>query len=142
MLTAIFNFIIKIFFWLCGLVGSIVIYPIQLIIVTLFPTIGDFIVVTLNFFNTQLFPFVSFAKELFLDVSNLPRPLFSILVTFILARWAIAPAVKSIILIINTYRLLKGGMTINLQHGEKNVRFQYVYYYFYNFICYFIKLYY
>ena len=39
MLDALFNFILKLFFWLIGVIGSIIIYPIQAIIVTLVPQI-------------------------------------------------------------------------------------------------------
>lgn len=37
MLEAIFNFIIQLFFWLIGLIGSIVIYPVQALLVTIIP---------------------------------------------------------------------------------------------------------
>lgn len=37
MLEAIFNFIINLFFWLIGLIGSIVIYPVQALLVTIIP---------------------------------------------------------------------------------------------------------
>lgn len=123
MLTAFFNFIIKIFFWLCGLIGSLVLYPIQLIVVALIPGMGELIVTSLTFFNNQLFPVLSFCKELFLDISCMPRPVFALLTTFLLSKWLIAPAIRSIIFVINMYQLLRGGMTINLSHGAKNVRF-------------------
>lgn len=123
MLTAIFNFIIQVFFWLCGVIGSIIIFPIQLIIVGIIPGMGDAIATTLNFFNNQVFPMLSFVKEFVLDLSCMPRPVFALLTTFLLTKWAIAPAIRSIIFIINTYRLFRGGVTINLSHGEKNVRF-------------------
>lgn len=111
MLEALFNFIIEIFFWLVGVVGSLIIYPVQALIVTIFPGLGDFIGTTLGFFNTYLFPMLSFVKELFLDLSCLPRPLFSIFITFILARWALAPAIRSIKLILNIWKLKSGGDT-------------------------------
>ena len=111
MIDALFNFILNLFFWLVGVIGSIVIYPVQVLLVTIFPDLGDFISVVLGFFNNQLFPMVSFVKELFLDLTCCPRVLFSIFITFILARWTIAPAVRSIKLIINIWKLKSGGMT-------------------------------
>jgi len=84
---------------------------------------GEAIAVTLNFFSNQVFPILSFVKELVLDLSCMPRPVFALLTTFLLTKWAIAPAVRSIIFIINAYRLFRGGMTINLSHSEKNVRY-------------------
>lgn len=111
MLEALFDFIINLFFWLVGIIGSIVIYPVQAILVTIIPGIGDFTGTVLGFFNTYLWPMVSFVKELFLDLSCCPRGLFSIFITFILARWAIAPAIRSIKLIINIWKLKSGGVT-------------------------------
>ena len=49
MLEALFDFIINLFFWLVGLIGSIVIYPVQAILVTIIPGIGDFIGTVLGF---------------------------------------------------------------------------------------------
>ena len=82
MIEALFNFILDLFFWLVGVIGSIVIYPVQALLVTIFPELGDFISVVLGFFNNQLFPMVSFVKDLFLDLTCCPRALFSIFITF------------------------------------------------------------
>lgn len=111
MLEAIFNFIIQLFFWLIGIIGSIVIFPIQAILVTIIPGLGDFIGITLGFFNNYVWNYLSFMKELVLDVSCLPRPLWSLFIGFVIARWAIAPAVRSIKLIINIWKLKSGGAT-------------------------------
>lgn len=111
MLEAVFDFIINLFFWLVGIIGSIVIYPVQLLLVTIIPGLGDFISVFLGFFNTYIFNTLSFVKELILDISCLPRGLWSIFITFVLARWAIAPAVRGIKLIINIWKLKSGGAT-------------------------------
>lgn len=111
MLQAIFNFILEVFFWLVGVIGSIVIYPIQALIVTIVPSIGDYLSIFLNFFNTQVFPMLSFTKELFLQLTCCPRPLFTILITTIFARWALAPAIRSILLIVNIWKIKSGGQT-------------------------------
>ena len=111
MIEALFNSLMGLIFWLIGVIGSVIIYPIQLILVTIFPAIGDFISATLSFFINQLFPYLSFAKELLLDLTCLPRPLFSILLTFIFARWTIAPAIRGIKLIINIWKIKSGGDT-------------------------------
>lgn len=116
MLEALFDFLINFFFWIVGIVGSIVIYPIQALLVTLIPGLGDFIGIFLGFFNTYIFPTVSFIKELVLDVSCLPRGLWSIFVAFFLARWAIAPAIRSIKLVINSWRIAHGGVTSSGSH--------------------------
>lgn len=111
MIEAIFNFIINIFFWLIGLIGSIVIYPIQAILVTIIPGLGEFISITLGFFNTYIWKYLSFIKELILDVSCLPRGLWAIFIVFIIARWGIAPTVRGIKLVINIWKLKSGGAT-------------------------------
>lgn len=111
MLEAIFNFIIQLFFWLIGLIGSIVIYPVQAILVTIIPGLGEFIGLTLGFFNTYVWNYLSFMKELVLDVSCLPRPLWSLFIAFLFARWGIAPAIRSIKLMINIWKLKSGGST-------------------------------
>lgn len=111
MLDSIFNFILNLFFWLVGLIGSLVIYPIQAILVTLVPTLGDYLSTFLSFFNQSVFPMISFCKELFLEISCCPRPLFTLLITTIFARWLIAPAIRSILLIINIWKLKSGGKT-------------------------------
>lgn len=108
MLEAIFNFILQLFFWLIGLIGSLIIYPIQAILVTLVPGIGEFISITLGFFNQYVWNYLSFIKELVLDVSCLPRGLWSVFIAFVFARWLIAPAVRSIKLIINIWKLKSG----------------------------------
>lgn len=37
MLESLFDFIIDIFFWLIGIIGSIVIYPVQVLLVSIIP---------------------------------------------------------------------------------------------------------
>lgn len=37
MIEAIFNFLINVFFWLIGVIGSLIIYPIQALLVTIIP---------------------------------------------------------------------------------------------------------
>lgn len=111
MLEALFNFIIKLFFWLIGIIGSIIIYPIQLLLQSLIPGLSEFIGITLGFFNTYVWYYLSFIKELILDVSCLPRAMWSIFVIFTIARWGIAPAVRSIKLLINIWKVKSGGDT-------------------------------
>lgn len=76
MAQTLLNFVLDLFFWLVGLIGSIVIYPIQLLLVTLFPNIGNFLNDTLSFFNNYVADMISFVKELVLEISCLPRELY------------------------------------------------------------------
>lgn len=77
----------------------------------LFHGLDEFIAITLGFFDTYVWNYLSFIKELVLDVSCLPRALWSLFIGFVIARWAIAPAVRSIKLIINIWKLKSGGAT-------------------------------
>lgn len=111
MLEALFNFILKVFFWLIGLIGSIIIYPIQALLVTIIPSLGEYLTSFLNWTSTDVFPMVSFCKELFLQISCCPRPLFTLLISTLFARWLLAPAIRSIMLIINIWKIKSGGKT-------------------------------
>lgn len=111
MLEGLFNLVIQIFMWLVGLIGSIIIYPIQALLVTIFPNLGQAVTVINNFFSQYLFPVIGFVKELFLELSCCPRWLWSIFITFIFARWAIAPTIRAIKLVINIWKIKSGGKT-------------------------------
>lgn len=111
MLESLFNFILKIFFWLIGLIGSIVIYPVQALLVTVVPSLGEYLQSFLNWTATDVFPMLSFVKELFLQISCCPRPLFLLLINTLFARWLLAPAIRSIMLIINIWKIKSGGKT-------------------------------
>lgn len=111
MIEALFNFILKLFFWLIGLIGSIVIYPVQALIVTIVPSIGEYLQTFLNWTATDVFPMVSFCKELFLQITCCPPTIFNILITTLFARWLLAPAIRSIMLIINIWKIKSGGQT-------------------------------
>lgn len=111
MLQALFKFLIDIFFFLIKLIVGIPLGLIQAILVTLIPGVGDFIGIVNGFFNTYVWNYLSFIKELVLDISCLPRNLWSIFVTFMVARWLIAPSVRAIKLIINSWKITHGGDT-------------------------------
>lgn len=111
MAQSLLNFVLDLFFWLVGLIGSIVIYPIQLILVSIFPEIGNFLTDVLSFFSDYVANMISFIKELFLEISCLPRELYLVLIIFIFARFAIAPAIRSIKLIVNIWKFKSGGDT-------------------------------
>lgn len=109
MIEALFNSILGLFFWLIGLIGSIVIYPIQIALISIFPALGDYISSMMQFLNNKFFPMLSFAKEFILDITCLPRPVFSIAITFIIGSWAIAPTIRAIKLILNIWKIKSGG---------------------------------
>lgn len=108
MIQALFNFIINLFFWILGIIGSIVIYPIQAIIVTIFPSMGTFISLILTFFREQIFPIITLIKIIFLNITGITEELWTIFIGFIVARWMIAPAIRSIKYLINLWKIYKG----------------------------------
>lgn len=110
MIEALFNFIIQAFFWLLGVIGSLIIYPLQLIIVSIFPTLGQYIGVTINFFKETLFPMVSFVKDFVLIMTCVPRDVYLVFIGVVIARWTIGPAVRSIRFLINMWKVWKGSV--------------------------------
>lgn len=111
MLDAIFTFAIDLFFWVIKIIGTVVLYPIQAIIVTVFPSLGDGLVYLMSFFNNYFFPTLTIAKEMLLDISCLPRPIWLLFINFLFARWAIAPAIRSIKMLVNIWKFTKGSKT-------------------------------
>lgn len=111
MLNALFTFLIDVFFWIVKIIGSIVIYPVQAIIVSIFPDLGEGIVQLLSFFNNYFFPTLTIAKEILLDISCLPRPIWLLFINLVFARWAIAPVIRSILMLVNIWKFTKGNKT-------------------------------
>lgn len=111
MFEGLLNFLIDAFFWIVGLIGSIIIYPIQLIIVTIFPEIGAFLNSVLNFMGQQIAPLISFFKDVVIGITCLPNEVYLIFISFIFARYAVAPAIRTIKLIVNMWKFKSGGNT-------------------------------
>lgn len=108
MLSALFNFAIRIFFWLMGVIGSLIIYPIQAVIVTLIPSLGQALVTTLNFFNINIFPTISFIKNVIINVTYIPETIWTMFIGFLVARWLVAPTIRTLKFIYNIWRVWKG----------------------------------
>lgn len=54
---------------------------------------------------------VSFCKEIFLQITCMPKPLFTLLITTLFARWLLAPAIRTIMLVVNIWKIKSGGKT-------------------------------
>lgn len=108
---ALFNLIFKIFFFIVGLIGSIIIYPIQVLLVSIIPGLGNFITTVANFLYIYILPIVSFIKEAFIEITHVPRELLSIFFGFIIARWLIAPTIRALKLVLSIWKLKSGGST-------------------------------
>ena len=111
MIEALFQLIFNIFFWLVSLIGSLIIYPVQAILVTIFPALGSALTYITTLFIEHIFPMLSFVKEFIIEITCIPRSIFYAFLTFIFARWAIAPAIRGIKLLINIWKIKSGGAT-------------------------------
>ena len=69
MFTALFNFLLKILFWLLGVIGSIIVYPVQVLLTSIIPGFNDFITILIDFMDDVALPMISFVKEIALDIT-------------------------------------------------------------------------
>lgn len=109
MIEALFNGFIKIFFWLIKTVGSIILYPIQALLITVFPALGNVIGTLISFFDTYVFPTLSFFRTWVQQIACLDNTVWLIFVAFLILRWAIAPSIRTIKLVLNLFKITKGG---------------------------------
>ena len=109
MIEALFNGFIKIFFWLIKTIGSIVLYPIQALLVTVFPSLGNVIGTLTAFLDTYIFPTLSFFRTWIQQIACLDNTVWLIFVSFLILRWTIAPSIRAIKLILNLFKITKGG---------------------------------
>lgn len=108
MLRSLFNGLIALLFRLAGILGSVLIYPLQLLLVTIFPNFGDFSAEVLNFLIYKVFVVVSWLKGLFLNLTGFPSTLFQLLVFEISLYLSLAVSIRSLFLVYRIYLLLRG----------------------------------
>lgn len=112
-LNSLLSFIIKLVFWFMGILASILIYPIQALLVTAFPTIGEALSNVLTWSHNSLFPMISFVKEVVIGILCIPRPLFTALIGILAFRVGIVPTIRFIKSAINLWNIAKGNIKIN-----------------------------
>lgn len=108
MVKALFNGLISLLLGLAGILGSIIIYPLQLLLVSIFPNFGDFTATVINFFTTKVFVVVAWIKGLFLNLTGFPVTLFQILVFEVTLYLSLAVSIRSLFLIYRLYLLIRG----------------------------------
>lgn len=111
-LGSVFSFIIKLVFWLLGIIASIVIYPLQALIVTAFPSLGWALTEILNYCVNDLFPMISFIKDVFLGITCCPPALWNALIGLLAFRVAAVPAVRFILTAINIWKIKSGNINL------------------------------
>lgn len=109
MVQALLNGIINFFFFLIRIIGSILFLPISALIGTLFPSASSYMSTLYTFMDTYVWSMIKFIIQSFIQLSHMPVGIFYLLVDISLLRWAIIPALRSILLIYNVYRTVKGN---------------------------------
>lgn len=104
MLNNILSFIVKGFFWLLNIISQVIIAPLMFLIRFLFPDLANYLVATENFFYDYVLNGVAFVKEVILNVTGFPRPLFNLLITIWLGYIAYNIAKRPIKFILNRLR--------------------------------------
>lgn len=108
MVQALLNGIIFLFIRIIGVLGSIIIYPLQLIVVQLFPSLGEFSAEALNWIIQNIFPVICFLKHFFLGLTGFPEELWSLLVAELFLWFSLAISVRSLMLVYRLYLFFKG----------------------------------
>lgn len=111
-LSSLLSFIIKFFMWVLSFIASLVIYPIQAIIVTAFPGIGWALSEIMTFLTNSLFPMIGFIRTVFLGVTCCPPELWDALIGILIFRLAVAPSLRFIITVVNIWRFKNGNIKI------------------------------
>lgn len=109
MINKILKLILKFIFWLAGLISSVLFYPIYELLTSLLHDFPDYIDSFNLFLNTQILTIIPFIREVFLNVTNLPRPLFYGLVTLFLGRLATHYLLIAFKFIIKIYYIIRGA---------------------------------
>ena len=108
MIKALLSLIFSFFFWLAGIIGSILFYPLQLIIVTVFPTFGAYATSVVNFIVSEIYPLVTWIKHCLVNISGIPEEFWLLIV----ATWGFylsaGASVRVYMLISNIYAYVRG----------------------------------
>lgn len=108
LLYAIVNIVLKLLGWIAG----IILYPIQVIVVSLFPGLGQALAGVLTYCNNDLFPTIAFIREVFLGVTQLPSSLYLLFIGIFISKFALIPSIVAIKQIVNVWRLKSGNINI------------------------------
>lgn len=103
--TSLFGSIIEIFFWLLGIIVSLFVYPIQLIIVTAFPDVGNYLTTVVDYFTDDVFPMISFVKEVVLGITCIPHALWDLIIGILLFKVGVVPLIVTIKTAMNAWRI-------------------------------------
>lgn len=108
MINAFINTLFKIIFFVLRWAFNIVLLPLKPIL-SLFPLFEDFLEVAIDFYDNYCIKAISFAREVFLNLTGFPQEMITISVSFALLIVGFIGTLKLIAFIKNTWRTFKGG---------------------------------
>ena len=111
MINALVGVILKFFVWVANLIIGLISLPIAGLLNFLIPDVTSYSSQAINFLSTYIFDGLRFAKEIILNVTHFPRPLFGIAVGYITGLYGYFLATSAFRAVINVWKFLKGGKT-------------------------------
>lgn len=108
MAKALINGIIYLLMRLAGLLGSIIIYPLQLLFVNIFPSLGNFSALTISFFVEEVYPLLCWLKVGVIKLTGLPYELYQLIIGELVLYFGLAVSIRSLMLIYRLYLFLRG----------------------------------
>lgn len=93
---------------LAGLLGSVIIYPLQLLLVAVFPSLGEYSALTISFFVEQVYPLLCWLKVGVIKLTGLPYELYQLLIGELVLYFGLAVSIRSLMLVYRLYLFLRG----------------------------------
>ena len=99
MVQALLNGVTQFFLFIIQIIGGIFFLPITALVSIVFPSGADLMPYVYYFLDNHLFPMLKFLIQAFIQASHMPSTVFYLLVDITVLRWAIVPALRSILLV-------------------------------------------
>ena len=96
--------------WLVGFIANILIYPVQALVVTAFPSIGWVFTEITTFCTEKLFPMISFIRDIFLGITCCPTSLWDIFIGILIFRLGVVPVIRTVKVVINVWKIKNGNV--------------------------------
>lgn len=112
-ITNILNSLIQFIFTVLGWIGKILLQPVALLIMALFPDMTQYVQQVEQFFSEYILKSMAFIREVFFNITGASRPLFTLLIGIYITRILIGPSIRIYKFIINMWGMYKKGATNN-----------------------------
>lgn len=109
MITTLINNLIEIGMIIIGHIVNLILLPIQVLIMNIFPDISNWIDSSVIWLRDNLFHGIAFFREAFLNITGIERAFWSMLIGLLFARITYKYATQSIRFIKNIYSMYKGA---------------------------------